>query len=322
MRQGADMNLNIDLNIMTIQYFVTVADTGNMTRAANKLFLTQPTLSRQIAALEQTLGVTLFNRTKGGVELTDRGQAFYSECKELLEAYNRFSSKAFEFKDMTVGTLVVGHSKHSEVQTININYGFYQIYPNVNVQSHSVAGHGYYEELSSHISDCIFIYEGELDPSDKDIERMPVESLEYRLLVPRQNPLSERDSIRLEELAGQKFIFPDKMIYAQKYQHMLDIFQAHGIVPEIADTAIYYLDYVMRCVHHNALYLSPYIPTIGEYPQVKYLVIEDFDETYDIDLIWMKNNKNPILPLYTKFVRDEMDRQARQMEAEDLQAGE
>lgn len=303
------MNLNMDLNIMTVQYFVTVADMGNITKAANSLFVTQPTLSRQIAALEQTLGVTLFTRTKGGVELTDSGRAFYRQCKEFLDAYNRFSSQAFTFKNMTVGHLEVGYSKQSEVRMINLNSDFYHQYPNVEIGSHSVAGRGYYDELSSHSCDCIFIFEGELDPTDKDLAIQRVESLEYRLLVSKNNPLAERDSVSIADLAGQRFIFPDRRHYAHKYAHMYQDLKDRGITPDIVGTAVYYLDYVSRCVSHDAVYLSPYIPVVGEYPQVKYLEIVDYDKTYDIDLIWLKSNINPILPIYTKYVKDIMARE-------------
>ena len=304
------MNLGLDLNIMTVQYFVTVAETGNMTKAAAKLYLTQPTLSRQIAALEQTLGVTLFTRTKGGVELTEQGEVFYRQCQELLEAYNRFSSNAFSFRNMTVGKIEIGYGKQSEVQVINLNNSFYQRYPNVEIGSHSIAGKSYYEELATRGCDCIFMYEGELVPEDfdKGIASVRVQDLEYRLLVSRANPLSEKDSVRLADLANEKFVFPDKLSYGHKYQRMYEDIRAYGYTPQIVDTAIYYMDYVMRCVYHNAVYLSPYIPVIGEYPQVKYLEIEDFDKKYEIDLVWMKNNKNPILSLYTEFAVEEISR--------------
>lgn len=301
---GGAMNLSIDLNMMTIQYFVTVADTGNMTKAAGELYLTQPTLSRQIAALEQTLGVTLFNRTKGGVELTERGKVFYKECRELLDAYNLFSSKAFEFRNMTVGSITTGFYKQNEVDAINLNNEFFKLYPNVDVRGKKMGGLNYYEELAMKNCDCIFVYEEELDPSEKEIERERVQQLEFRLMVSRANPLSERDSVKLSELANEKFILPSERSNPRKNRHLMEVIQKYGgFTPTVADTAVYYLDYVMRCVYHNAVYVSPFIPFVGEYPQVKFLKLEDYDEPYNIDLVWMKANKNPILPIYTDFVK-------------------
>ena len=74
------------MELRHLKYFVTVADEGSITKAADRLLMAQPPLSRQIQALEEELGVTLFSRGKGRQTLlTEEGRVFYPYAKRVLE---------------------------------------------------------------------------------------------------------------------------------------------------------------------------------------------------------------------------------------------
>ena len=73
------------MELRTLRYFLAVAQEGNITRAADILHLTQPTLSRQIMDLERELGVTLMLRGKNGLTLTDDGTFFRQRAQEIVE---------------------------------------------------------------------------------------------------------------------------------------------------------------------------------------------------------------------------------------------
>ncbi len=72
------------LKLRQLSYFIAVAEELNFRRAAERLFITQPPLSRQIKMLEETLGVTLFDRDRQGVRLTDAGHSFLTDARTLL----------------------------------------------------------------------------------------------------------------------------------------------------------------------------------------------------------------------------------------------
>ncbi len=98
------------MNTKQLEYAVTLAQTRNFSQAAQQLNMSQPTLSKQIRALEEELGVQLFDRSSVPLTLTGAGQTFIQEVRELLHKENRLRLVMNSFKDGRRGQLVIGIS--------------------------------------------------------------------------------------------------------------------------------------------------------------------------------------------------------------------
>jgi DNA-binding transcriptional LysR family regulator len=98
------------MDLRQLRYFVTVADTGHMTRAAAQLGIQQPPLSQQIKALEQQLGMVLLQRHPKGVALTDAGRLFLVEARRLLQDFGEMRERMARLASGQQGLLSVGFS--------------------------------------------------------------------------------------------------------------------------------------------------------------------------------------------------------------------
>ena len=91
-----------------IKAFVSIAQEGNLTRAADRLCITQPALSLQLKKLQDSVGLVLFKRTPRGMQLTDEGRRLLSSAEQALEAFAAFQSAAEGLKGIVHGELKVG----------------------------------------------------------------------------------------------------------------------------------------------------------------------------------------------------------------------
>ena len=106
------------MELRTLRYFLAAAQEGNITRAAESLHLTQPTLSRQIMDLERELGVTLVLRGKNGLTLTDDGILFRQRAQEIVELADRLEKNFAGRQSDISGMVVIGASEVAGGQTM------------------------------------------------------------------------------------------------------------------------------------------------------------------------------------------------------------
>ena len=96
-----------DMELRVLKYFLAIAREQGITRAAEVLHITQPTLSRQIAELEEELGVQLFDRSGRCIQLTDEGILFRRRAMEILELVDRTREEMTEQDERIAGTVSI-----------------------------------------------------------------------------------------------------------------------------------------------------------------------------------------------------------------------
>ena len=120
------------MELRTLRYFLAAAQEENITRAADILHVTQPTLSRQIMDLERELGVTLVQRGKNGLTLTDDGIFFRQRAQEIIELADRLEKNFTQRHSDIGGMVVIGASEAVGSQTLaKLIKEFSQKYPAV-----------------------------------------------------------------------------------------------------------------------------------------------------------------------------------------------
>ncbi len=125
------MNINFEL----YKVFYEVANEGNITKAASKLMISQPAVTKQIKTLEEELGGQLFIRTKRGVILTENGQKIYNHIKQGMNCFESAELEFSNLKKLETGTVKIGISTTlCRVFLLPVLRKFHEEYPNVAIQ--------------------------------------------------------------------------------------------------------------------------------------------------------------------------------------------
>ena len=126
------------MELRVLHYFLAVAREENFTKAANMLHVTQPTLSRQIADLEQELGVKLFVRSNHNIILTEDGMILKRRAQEILSLADKTKRDFLQKDEALSGTISIGSGEFRSTEYLaKIIAEFRRKYPNVNYEIYS-----------------------------------------------------------------------------------------------------------------------------------------------------------------------------------------
>ena len=189
------------MELRTLRYFLTTANEGNISRAADILHVTQPTLSRQLMELERELGAVLMVRGKKGVTLTDDGVFFRQRAEEIVELADR-AEKAFAERDNAVsGIITIGATEAVGSRLLaKIMKRFSEKYPLV--QFHL------YNEMADNIKDIGLLLEP-VDTTKYEFIRLSQKET-WGVLMKDTHPLAQREVISVEEISAYPLILPLK----------------------------------------------------------------------------------------------------------------
>ncbi|HET6861148.1 MAG TPA: LysR substrate-binding domain-containing protein [Streptomyces sp.] len=195
------------LDLRQLRYFVAVAETEHVGRAAEQLHISQSPLSRQIAQLEKQLGLTMFERSQQRIRLTADGRVFLSEARALLRHADRLENLGRRLGRGEEGGLCigyVGHAMHGDVLPGALRT-LYDRKPDVHVALYNLQPAAQLEGLRERSLDIGFVCE---PPKDDDPDLSTALLLEDPLLLalPAQHPLAEREELAPADLDGQAWI--------------------------------------------------------------------------------------------------------------------
>lgn len=190
-----------------LEYFVAVAEELSFTRAAQRLFTVQSTVSAGIRALETDLKTTLFDRSTRQVSLSPAGEALLPEAKAALEALDRARAVVEETSTGLRGSLRIGTLARLGLLDLPVLLGaFYQRYPLVEVQvtTSPTGSSGLADDVRHGRLDVALVglSQGELS----GLEARELASVPFVVMVPSNHRLAGRSEIRLTELAGERFV--------------------------------------------------------------------------------------------------------------------
>lgn len=193
------------MELRVLHYFLAVAREENFTKAAGQLHLTQPTLSRQIADLEQELGVKLFIRSNHNIILTEEGMILKRRAQEILSLADK-TKRDFLQKDETLsGTISIGSGEFRSTEYLaKIISEFRQKYPNVKYEIYSGNANNIRDYIERGFLDIGLMSEP-IDMRKYNFVNMPIKE-QWGVFAPNDSPLFEKESVSPEDLKGMSIV--------------------------------------------------------------------------------------------------------------------
>ncbi len=186
-----------------LQIFEVVARHLSFTRAAEALYLTQPTVSMQIKQLSTSLGVPLFERIGKQIYLTEAGQALQQTCEKIFTQLDDFEMTLADLKGLKQGRLSICAVTTAKYFVPRLLGPFCQEYPGIDVALQVMNRRQVIERISNNMDD---LYVMGLPPAELDVEAEPFLANPLVMMAPLHHPLVKETHIPLERIIQEPFL--------------------------------------------------------------------------------------------------------------------
>ena len=292
-----------EMELRHLRYFVAVAEALSFTKAAAKLRLAQPSLTRQVRNLEDEIGVRLLDRSNNRVALTEEGRRFLFDSKKLLAMCDESVA--------AVQRMNHGESSHIDIGYVaNIHHGllpatlgaFRKLCPDVALNLFDMGSSAQIEALNAHKIDLGFVG---LHPSlsGSDLLSECVAHDMIFVCLPTGHPLAKKARIKFAELASQYFVGMSPKMYPGKREWLIATCKAAGFVARVlqeVDSEIAAIKFVadglgiallpeqISCLPHEGVVFRPLSPPLRR----------------ESTIAWRADNPSKPLKDYIRIVKD------------------
>jgi DNA-binding transcriptional LysR family regulator len=195
------------MELRHLRYFVAVGEEQHYGRAAHRLCVAQPALSRQIQDLEEELGFKLFERLPRGVKLSAAGKLFLEDARRILQDVSEAAERAGRVARGRSGTLRIGFTENASWRGVvpESFRRFRYLQPDAELQLQPSSSLEQMEAILSGRLDAGFVFN--MPDADPELDRLPVAVQHIELATPRGHPLTKLRKIRLRDLADATFVW-------------------------------------------------------------------------------------------------------------------
>jgi DNA-binding transcriptional LysR family regulator len=292
------------MELRHLRYFVAVGEDQHYGRAARRLRVAQPALSRQVQDLEEELGFKLFERLPRGVKLSTAGKLFLEDARRILQEVNDAAARAGHVARGRSGTLRVGFTENASWQGVvpESFRRFRELLPEAELQLQPLASLEQLEAVRSGRLDAGFIFN--MPKGDSDLDRLPVAQRRLELAVPKGHPLTRLKKLRLRALTDTSFVwFPrrESPVFYDRLMHAC--FRGGLKSPRIVQEGVN--EATILSLVSSGLGVGWVLGTARwRCPEsVVIMSVVDLNVALPLALAWKKNNTSPLLASFIAGVR-------------------
>lgn len=287
------------MELRQLKNFVSVADELNFSRAAEKLFIAQPALSRQVQQLEEELGALLFHRDKRNVKLTPAGEYLYEHARQLLGTARQVAAQTQRIHRGLVGELHIGHPGSAMYSVLpDALARFTRQFPDVVTSLDETAELQLVEALRQQRIDVGLSREGNTDPhlADALLFAEP-----FALVVPDDHWLTTATFQHLGQCIDEPFILPTTCKSIHYGRKLMAMFERHGFSPRPVYESNIGATILRLVEKHLGLAVLPITYQNGNSLRLRFIPLPDQSELF---LLWRRDDPNPVLHNFVAICRE------------------
>lgn len=289
------------ITLVQIEYFLALSRYLNFTEAAKSLYISQPSLSKQIALLENSIGVELFYRNKRDVRLTASGVVLLKEIGGVIDIIENSIEKS---KRTNLGddiTLIIGclDAIDSSKLLIPIIKGFREDYPTINIILKKYSFKMLREKLINGSLDIAFTLSFEIEGYSGMISNR-IYTGNSVVIMEKSNPISKRESICIADLKDEVFLAISRNESPNGFDRLINSCRRWGFTPKI-EKQLPNIESILESVEAGmgvAIFDSNF--KFSNNNDIKLFQIED--DCIDIIMGWKKDNMNTAIPIFSEYI--------------------
>ncbi|WP_339917688.1 LysR family transcriptional regulator [Yeosuana marina] len=296
--------MSYQIELRHIRYFLAVSELLHFRKAAEKLFISQPGLSRQIKEMEDHLGIKLFDRHNRQVKLTPTGLYLKEELSKNLKNLDAILNHAKLLEDGKDGKLNFGYVGSAMQKIIpELLLKFTEDHPNILFSLKEMDNNKQIEGLLSQDIDIGFV---RLDRIPRGLESHPILKEPFCLVLPKNHVIDASNFKSLSQFKEEHFILFDPEYSASYYEKVMEIFDDSGFSPIVSHNTIH-AGSIYKLVENNfGISIVPKSLINETNSKTKFIVLHKIKQRTILSAIWNKDNRNPILNNILSLIHKEM----------------
>ncbi len=283
------------LNFNHLNCFVAVAEELSFSRAATRLNMTQPPLTRQIQMLEHQVGATLLERSTRSVTLTAAGRTFLAEAKQIIDLTNTAGEKARRTEAGELGQLTISFVSCAIYQNLPSLIGkVEQLQSGVSISLREMSTAHQLEALRLRQVDLAVIRKS---PLPQGVNSRLLLKEKFILAMPAEHPVAKQKNVTITHLHQQSFINYDATSWRPFHDMITMTLNSHGVVPKYIHSVSSTVAILSLINGNMGMALVPEHSKTIRFENVTFRELTELEDLYsELLLVWREDNDNPLLP--------------------------
>ncbi len=288
------MSYNIEMR--HLRYFYVLAEELHFGKAAARLFISQPALSKQIKLLESVIGVALLYRSNKSVSLTRAGKYLKDKSGSLITQLDGAIAQIHSIDRGLEGMLKIGFLGSAmqnvlpmQLKTMN------DLYPGITISLDEMSNNKQIEGLKTRQIDIAYIRKSVVP---KEIEIVPVFSETFSLVLPENHWIADDNFTDVSQLKNEKFILFERSYSEEYYDAVISIFADQGFIPGITHRSVHATTIFRLVENEIGVSIIPTSLSAGYNLHVRFIELKEIRQRTTLYLAWNSENDNPALHNY------------------------